>query len=92
MPKSSSVDVTLPLQRNWLKANRSLCKIKDTITTECNFSVVTYNILADFYTPDNYFPYCSKEHFKAVDRLPQLLRELDHHDADVICLQEVIND
>ena len=54
-----------------------------------SFTIVSYNILADHFTPNHFFPYCPKEYFKDFQRFPQLMRELDYHDADILCLQEV---
>ena len=54
-----------------------------------HFTIVSYNILADHFTPDHFFEYCPREYFKDFQRFPQLMRELDHHDADILCLQEV---
>lgn len=58
------------------------------------FRVVSYNLLADFYTDSDFtryelFPYCSPD-FLNVDYRKQLwIRELLGFKSDVICLQEL---
>jgi mRNA deadenylase 3'-5' endonuclease subunit Ccr4 len=52
-------------------------------------TVVSWNILADQYTDDQFASNCSPEHLAWENRLPRIIDELISYDADVICLQEV---
>ncbi|XP_072036311.1 uncharacterized protein [Amphiura filiformis] len=79
-----SIDRTIPLQRKWLTNVSNSGE-----PHQESFTVVNYNILADGYTPEQCFPYCPREYFKEFQRFPQIMRELDYHDADIVCLQEV---
>ena len=93
-----TVDETIPLQRTWLKAdssdqNGTKADEHDIVANGSlkidHFNIVSYNILADCLTPEHFFPYCSRKHWKDVQRFPQLMRELDHHVPNIICMQEV---
>ena len=82
------VDFTIPLQRQWHYAHPDMTTESDPNASRV-FSVVTYNILADCFLTENGTPHCPRERYKDTQRLPQLMRELDHHLADIVCLQEV---
>lgn len=61
---------------------------------EHQFRVVTYNLLADFYTDTDYsrtklFPYCSPSLLAIEFRKALFIRELLGYCCDVMCLQEV---
>ncbi|XP_015793360.1 2',5'-phosphodiesterase 12 [Tetranychus urticae] len=69
-------------------------KLTSTKTNPGSFRIVTYNILADYYTsmkttPTEIFPYCAPEFLKFSYRKPLLLQEIIGYNADIICLQEV---
>ena len=83
------VDFTIPLQRQWHYAHPDTTTENTPNASGSGFSVVHYNILADCALPENGIPHCPKEWYKDTQRLPQLLRELDHHLPDILCLQEV---
>eukprot|EP00918_Siedleckia_nematoides_P076656 GHVU01167545.1.p1 GENE.GHVU01167545.1~~GHVU01167545.1.p1 ORF type:complete len:810 (-),score=137.39 GHVU01167545.1:645-3074(-) len=53
------------------------------------FSVVSYNILADCHAQKAQMPWLSAEHLSIESRHKRLLQELKYLDADVVCLQEV---
>lgn len=58
------------------------------------FRVITYNLLADFYTDSDYsrtelFPYCSPTNLAIEFRKALFIRELLGYRCDVMCLQEV---
>ena len=79
-------DKDIPLQRKWIHNSRS-----SSPDSPDGFTIISYNILADCYwaSPDRSYPWCPIELRTEVERFPQLMRELEHHDADIICLQEV---
>lgn len=53
------------------------------------FSVVSYNVLAECHASKTPMPWISAEHLSAEYRNKKLLQELQYLDADVVCLQEV---
>ncbi|KAM6964897.1 protein angel homolog 2 [Aplochiton taeniatus] len=59
-----------------------------------DFSVLSYNILSQDLLQDNHYLYhhCDPRALSWDHRLYGLLREISHHDADVLCLQEVQED
>lgn len=64
------------------------------ILPDHQFRVVTYNLLADFYTTTEYsrtqiFPYCSPSILDIDFRKSLFIRELLGYHCDVMCLQEV---
>lgn len=54
-----------------------------------SFRVVSYNVLADCYTKDIYFPYTSPNHLKFSTRGNRVVKELTNSLADIICLQVI---
>ncbi|XP_023696709.2 protein angel homolog 2 [Paramormyrops kingsleyae] len=59
-----------------------------------DFSVMSYNILSQDLLQDNAYLYrhCQLPVLDWSHRLPSLLRELQQHSADILCLQEVQED
>jgi mRNA deadenylase 3'-5' endonuclease subunit Ccr4 len=51
--------------------------------------VLTYNVLASYSAKPQYFHNAKVEHLNHLHRWRRILAEIDHHDADVLCLQEV---
>lgn len=49
--------------------------------------IVTYNILADKYAMSGAKNYCPKQLRLWSSRWPRLMAELNHYNADIICLQ-----
>ena len=52
-----------------------------------SFRVVSYNVLADCYTKDIYFPYADPGHLKFTTRANRVIKELTNSLPDIICLQ-----
>jgi len=61
-------------------------KIGDT----SNIRVLTYNILADCYTRQAWFPYCSPENLEFFNRGNKVIAELKATSADILCLQGIL--
>ncbi|XP_047430047.1 protein angel homolog 2 isoform X2 [Mugil cephalus] len=59
-----------------------------------DFSVMTYNILSQDLLQDNAYLYrhCPPDVLAWEHRLPNLLAEIQGHEADILCLQEVQED
>uniref|UniRef100_UPI003AAD754F protein angel homolog 2 n=1 Tax=Centroberyx gerrardi TaxID=166262 RepID=UPI003AAD754F len=59
-----------------------------------DFSVLSYNILSQDLLRDNVYLYrhCHPAVLPWEHRLPNLLAEIQHHNADILCLQEVQED
>ncbi|GAB2233085.1 hypothetical protein Droror1_Dr00002300 [Drosera rotundifolia] len=57
-----------------------------------NFTVLSYNILADVYATSESYSYCPSWALSWTYRCQNLLREMVGYRADIICLQEVQND
>ncbi|KAL9266810.1 Carbon catabolite repressor protein 4 homolog 1-like protein [Drosera capensis] len=57
-----------------------------------NFTVLSYNILADVYATSESYSYCPSWALSWTYRRQNLLREIVGYRADIICLQEVQND
>ncbi|XP_066264484.1 uncharacterized protein [Branchiostoma lanceolatum] len=53
------------------------------------FSVVSYNILADCHVSPQTYPCCPEEHLPMSARHQQLEKELHYLNGDIVCLQEV---
>ncbi|KAM3860967.1 protein angel homolog 2 [Diretmus argenteus] len=62
--------------------------------TAFDFSVLSYNILSQDLLHDNAYLYrhCGPGVLSWENRLPNLLAEIQHYNADVVCLQEVQED
>ena len=61
------------------------------------FRLLSYNLLAATYSrhwdePGSVHSYCSPSLTRGAHRMPRLLDEVRHFDADVVCLQEVDKD
>lgn len=54
-----------------------------------SFTVMTYNILADFLATKFQFPYTTPETRNWENRKKEILKEILYYDPDVVCLQEV---
>jgi len=70
------------------------CDSKD-IDENHQFSVVSYNILADCHAlrnPTKSYPWLNEEQCKILYRHKRLFAEILHYDADILCLQEVSTD
>ncbi|XP_038582456.1 protein angel homolog 2 isoform X2 [Micropterus salmoides] len=63
-------------------------------STAFDFSVMSYNILSQELLQDNAYLYrhCNPGILPWNHRLPNLLAEIQHHSADILCLQEVQED
>ncbi|XP_053203734.1 2',5'-phosphodiesterase 12-like [Panonychus citri] len=69
-------------------------KLTSTRTDSESIRIITYNLLADYYTrmkttPTEIFPYCPIEYLNFNYRKPLLIKELIGYNGDIICLQEV---
>eukprot|EP00058_Branchiostoma_floridae_P000818 XP_002586306.1 hypothetical protein BRAFLDRAFT_109077 [Branchiostoma floridae] len=63
---------------------------KDAVENQSqNFSVVSYNILADCHVTPQTYPYCPEEYLPMSARQRQLEAELRYLNGDIVCLQEV---
>lgn len=81
-----------PLHRHWEACSSDLQPPGD--STAFDFSVMTYNILSQDLLQDNGYLYrhCNPDVLPWDYRLPNLLAEIQQHDADILCLQEVQED
>ncbi|KAL6555472.1 Carbon catabolite repressor protein 4 1 [Orobanche gracilis] len=62
------------------------------VSSGATFSVVSYNILSDFYATNEQYSYCPSWALSWAYRRQNLLREIVGYSADVVCLQEVQSD
>lgn len=84
-----------PLQRRWEAVPACGADIRPPgVDTAFDFSVMSYNILSQDLLQDNAYLYrhCSPAVLPWNHRLPNLLAEIQQHDADILCLQEVQED
>ncbi|XP_058470229.1 protein angel homolog 2 isoform X2 [Solea solea] len=83
---------TTTLQRHW-EAPPSCSTRRQPAdgSTAFDFSVMSYNILSQDLLQDNAYLYrhCDPAVLPWEHRLPNLLSEIQQHDADILCLQEV---
>ncbi|KAI3364589.1 hypothetical protein L3Q82_011371 [Scortum barcoo] len=81
-----------PLQRRWDVCSTDPPPPGD--STAFDFSVMSYNILSQELLQDNAYLYrhCNPTVLPWSHRLPNLLSEIQQHDADIMCLQEVQED
>ncbi|KAF3703170.1 Protein angel -like protein 2 [Channa argus] len=84
-----------PLQRHWEMS--SACGTYPPppgCSTAFDFSVMSYNILSQELLQDNTYLYehCNPSVLSWDYRLPCLLAEIQQHNADILCLQEVQED
>jgi mRNA deadenylase 3'-5' endonuclease subunit Ccr4 len=77
----SSAEVELPREFFSLPRNNT--------TKEQQFRVLSFNVLAQALARTVMHPHVKKGTLAAKKRLPQILAELQRHDADILCLQEV---
>jgi len=63
--------------------------VGETGSAETDFSVVSYNILADCHMKPDWYGYTPPDCRNSKDRHPRLFAELEELDADILCLQEV---
>ncbi|KAL2923973.1 Carbon catabolite repressor protein 4-like protein 2 [Bienertia sinuspersici] len=59
------------------------------VTSAGNFTVLSYNILADAYATSDTYSYCPSWALSWPYRRQNLLREIVGYRADIVCLQEV---
>lgn len=59
------------------------------ISSTANFTVLSYNILADAYATSDSYSYCPSWALSWPYRRQNLLREIVGYRADIVCLQEV---
>jgi len=57
-----------------------------------NFTVLSYNVLADLYATNDIYAYCPPWALSWQYRRQNLLQEIIGYDADILCLQEVQSD
>ncbi|XP_067097164.1 protein angel homolog 2 isoform X1 [Osmerus mordax] len=83
--------LTAPLYRGWEEFSSFYEPQQSSNQQRCEFSVLTYNILSQDLLQDNAYLYrhCTDSVLSWAFRLPNLLRELQLYDADILCLQEV---
>jgi len=72
-----------------ISLDRKLHTVPSYRKEEDDFSVVTYNILADSNIMDTWYPYTPKDHISSSQRHGTLMKELEVLNGDIICLQEV---
>lgn len=84
------------LQRHWEQAppRHSDDPPPPGVSAGFDFTVMSYNILSQDLLRDNAYLYqhCPPEVLSWDYRLPRLLREIQAHNADILCLQEVQED
>ncbi|KAM7395948.1 hypothetical protein PAMA_007292 [Pampus argenteus] len=83
------------LQRHWDASPAcSTCPQPPGDSAAFDFSVLSYNILSQELLQDNAYLYrhCHPGVLRWDYRLPNLLAEIRHYDADILCLQEVQED
>ncbi|XP_004568472.2 protein angel homolog 2 isoform X1 [Maylandia zebra] len=80
------------LQRHWESCSTDLHPPGD--SSVFDFSVMSYNILSQQLLEDNAYLYrhCDPDVLPWEYRLHNLLAEIQHHNADILCLQEVQED
>jgi 2',5'-phosphodiesterase len=74
------------VRREWLQAQH---------TARDGFRVMTYNILADAFATSDFsqtqlYPYVRQEHLDTSYRCQIMLREVEDHMPDIVCLQECV--
>lgn len=85
---SRVIPIPTPPTRNMLPVEGSA-----TTSAPSNFTVLTYNVLADLYaSTEMYGSYCPPWALSWAYRKQSLLREVLSYQADVLCLQEVQSD
>lgn len=50
--------------------------------------VMSYNVLAYYFTKYEYFPYCPEQYLHVKYRSPRIINEIEKVNPDVLCLQE----
>jgi len=73
---------------------RTLLPVEGSTSREhpSNFTVMTYNVLADLYATNKMFPNCPQWALAWSYRRQSLVREIVCHQPDIVCLQEVQSD
>jgi mRNA deadenylase 3'-5' endonuclease subunit Ccr4 len=56
------------------------------VVKDSEFTVMQWNILADMYS---YSATCNPEYLKWTYRGPLIVKEIEHHSPDIVCLEEV---
>ncbi|CAM8883403.1 unnamed protein product [Rhodiola kirilowii] len=89
-----SAPVTIP--RSFIEINHvkstEVFNSEELLTCSGNFSVLSYNILANLYAFTDRFDYCPSWAIIWPYRRKKLLQEITGYNADIICLQEVQSD
>ncbi|XP_029984228.1 protein angel homolog 2 isoform X1 [Sphaeramia orbicularis] len=84
-----------PLQRQWEASPACSADVEPPgVSKAFDFSVMSYNILSQDLLLDNSYLYrhCNPGVLPWEYRLPNLLKEIQQHNADILCLQEVQED
>ncbi|XP_028996267.1 protein angel homolog 2 isoform X2 [Betta splendens] len=84
-----------PLHRQWLMSPACSSSLQPPgVCTAFDFVVMSYNILSQELLQDNAYLYrhCNPSVLPWDYRLPNLLSEIQQHNADILCLQEVQED
>lgn len=92
--RQEDVQPVKPLQRHWETPACSTSIQPPGHSTAFDFSVMSYNILSQELLQDNAYLYrhCSPGVLSWSHRLPNLLAEIQQHNTDILCLQEVQED
>ncbi|XP_029903605.1 protein angel homolog 2 [Myripristis murdjan] len=81
-----------PLRRRWEASPSCSADLQPPgVSAAFDFSVLSYNILSQELLQDNAYLYrhCDPAVLPWDYRLPHLLAEIQHYNADIVCLQEV---
>lgn len=70
-------------------SSSSLSASKEQKQERNKFSVLTFNVLAEFLARSEWFPYCKRHHLKWSYRSEKIKEIIRESNADIICLQEV---
>lgn len=86
-PPTSERDYRTRISHNTSSITSSITgNQQDTTTTTTTFSILSYNILAQHYVKTN-FPYCKQKYLNFDYRNENVMNELSHYNADIMCLQ-----
>ncbi len=50
--------------------------------------IMSYNVLAYYFTKYEYFPYCAEHYLQVKYRAPRIVNEIEKVNPDILCLQE----
>lgn len=96
------LSLTYLIKQRVLGLNKRLeTKYEETQITYKNYAIVTpaeqasnsilvmsYNILASYFTKLEYFPYCPENYLHVKYRAPRIVNEIEKVNPDILCLQE----